>query len=75
MGSIWLDKFLASDLGRTEFLLGQGLIGYGQLSGPEGPQGLDYVEAGAGQWNQWVLAQDRRAQGQALPLAERGSLD
>lgn len=63
MGSIWLGKFLVSDLGWTEVLLGQGLVGYGQRSGPEGPQVLDYVEAGAGQWNQWVLAQDGRSRG------------
>lgn len=34
MGNIWLDKFLASDLGGNEFPPGLGLIGFRQPRGP-----------------------------------------
>lgn len=33
-------------------------------------RGWDQVEAGYGHWNQWLLGQDGRAQGQVLLLGE-----
>lgn len=55
MGNIWLHKFWASGPGWTEFLLGQGLIGCRQLSGPEGPQVLAWQRVGSGRGWLWTL--------------------
>ena len=45
---ICLNKFLASDLSWTEFLLVLGLTSSGQLSSPECPPSADLAEGGHG---------------------------